>query len=196
VPFNPAAVAQQRTRRLRPATTHQYSTRLRVGEVLAAQLAYRAGVAGGTFLGCRILAFGYLPQETLRLRASGLRRPGSAVPTDSEPPLSASLGTELEHIRDGIALTAGAEAGHGGIPRAHQTDKTEVILRGTSANPTMLRAFSLIWLFGRLLSLTLLFTVFLPTMWRYIASPRRNCSRVRPLRCGPPATRLFTSRLF
>jgi hypothetical protein len=58
---------------------------------------------------------------------------------------------------------------------------SEAPLSAISANLTMLRAFSLIWLFGRLLSLTLLFTVFLPTMWRYIQSAAQ-------LLKGPPTS--------
>jgi hypothetical protein len=37
-------------------------------------------------------------------------------------------------------------------------------------NLMVLRVFSLIWLFGRILSLLILFGVFLPTIWRYIES--------------------------
>lgn len=45
---------------------------------------------------------------------------------------------------------------------------------------TVLRIFSLIWLFGRILALGILFGVFLPTMWQYIASAIE-------LLKGPPA---------
>jgi putative peptide zinc metalloprotease protein len=50
---------------------------------------------------------------------------------------------------------------------------------GIFGNLIVLRAFSLIWVFGRLLSLLILFGVFLPTIWRYIASS------IQMLR-GPP----------
>lgn len=48
-------------------------------------------------------------------------------------------------------------------------------------NLIVLRIFSLVWLFGRVISLVILFTVFLPTMWRYIESAGR-------LMWGPPAS--------
>ena len=37
-------------------------------------------------------------------------------------------------------------------------------------NLLVLRAFSLVWAAGRVMSLVILFTVFLPTMWQYLAS--------------------------
>ena len=41
---------------------------------------------------------------------------------------------------------------------------------GNFSNLTVLRAFALVWLFGRILSLLILFGVFLPTVWRYLIS--------------------------
>ncbi len=53
---------------------------------------------------------------------------------------------------------------------------------GSRASPqvfkhlTVLRAFSAIWLFGRILSLCVLFGVFLPTMWQYISAASKLLS--------------------
>ena len=52
---------------------------------------------------------------------------------------------------------------------------------GVRSNLIVLQTFSLVWVFGRVLSLVILFTVFLPTMWRYIESAGQ-------LMWGPPAS--------
>jgi hypothetical protein len=52
---------------------------------------------------------------------------------------------------------------------------------GLFRNPIALRAFSAIWMVGRILSLLILFCVFLPTIWQYIGSS------IQLLR-GPPAS--------
>ena len=48
-------------------------------------------------------------------------------------------------------------------------------------NLAILRVFSLVWAFGRVLSLIVLFAVFLPTMWRYVESAIGMLN-------GPPAS--------
>jgi len=53
--------------------------------------------------------------------------------------------------------------------------------REVCGNLIVLQIFSLVWLIGRVLSLLILFTVFLPTMWRYIESAMQ-------LMWGPPAS--------
>jgi hypothetical protein len=52
---------------------------------------------------------------------------------------------------------------------------------GIFTNLNVLRVFSLVWVFGRVLSLLILFGVFLPTMWQYLESAVKMLN-------GPPAS--------
>jgi putative peptide zinc metalloprotease protein len=72
------------------------------------------------------------------------------------------------YLRDILNRTSFGRLGHRAAPKVFRY-------------LTVLRAFSVIWLLGRILSLCILFGVFLPTMWQYLLAASRLLS-------GPPAS--------